>query len=99
MSGTSQKIVLAELEAEKPEEKIELVLSQREKGSSLQVRSLRWGQGIGWFVHKTITLDPTQVKTLARLLRRSEIDNDGSKAKGKVIVLPIWKGNGGDGLP
>jgi hypothetical protein len=89
MSVIGQQRVLGQLEGENEQEKVELVLHHTAEGSaSLEVRSLRWGPGIGWYVQKTINLDPAQVHRLDHLLRRSSIIRRKSGNSGKVIPFP-----------
>jgi hypothetical protein len=48
MSAIGQPRVLAQLQGENEKEKVELLVRQKGEGSAaLEVRSLRWGQGIG----------------------------------------------------
>jgi hypothetical protein len=87
MSGSKQQKVLARLEGENVEEKIEII-AQEESSPLLEIRSLRWGRGIGWYVQKTITLDPVQVKVLTHVLRRSAVVSAKKTGKGNVIPFP-----------
>jgi hypothetical protein len=89
MSVRGQQRVLGQLEGENEKEKVELALHQTgEEPAGLEVRSLRWGQGIGWYVQKTIVLDPAQVQQLNYLLRRSSITGRKTVNGGKVIPFP-----------
>jgi hypothetical protein len=87
MSGSKRQKVLARLEGENVEEKIE-VIAREDNPPFLEIRSLRWGRGIGWYVQKTIPLDPTQVKMLTHVLRRSAIMSGTKNSKGNVIPFP-----------
>lgn len=87
MSVRKQQKVLARLEGENTEEKIE-VIAREASPPLLDIRSLRWGRGIGWYVQKTITLDPTQVKMLTHVLRRSAVMSAAKSTKGNVIPFP-----------
>lgn len=99
MAVSKEQVFLGELDSENHEEKIELVLHRGDQGSNLQVRSLRWGEGIGWFVQKTITLDSTQVKDLGRLLRQTPSGSHREiKTSAKVIDLRLWKNSSSDSL-
>jgi hypothetical protein len=89
MSAAGQQKLLGQLEGENEQEKVELVLHHTAEGSAtLEVRSLRWGPGIGWYVQKTIALDPAQVHRLDHLLRRSSIVRRKQGTGGKVIPFP-----------
>lgn len=87
MSGGKQQKVLARLESENIEEKIEVIASD-DGPRFLEIRSLRWGRGIGWYVQKTITVDAIQAKTLMHTLRRSVIMSAKKTGKGNVIPFP-----------
>jgi hypothetical protein len=89
MSVAGQHKILGRLEGENEQEKVELVLHHTVEGSaSLEVRSLRWGPGIGWYVQKRISLDPAQVQRLDQLLHRSRIVSRKTEKSGKVIRFP-----------
>jgi hypothetical protein len=90
MSVIGQQRVLGQLEGENEKEKVELILHQTREGSaSLEVRSLRWGHGVGWYAQKTITLAPAQVQRLDHLLRRFSIISRKGGNGGNVIPFPI----------
>jgi hypothetical protein len=87
MSSSNEQKILARLEGENVEEKIE-VIARRESPPILEIRSLRWGRGIGWYVQKTIPLDATQAKMLMRALRGSVVMSAKKIGKGNVIPFP-----------
>jgi hypothetical protein len=87
MSSGRERNVLARLEGENIEEKIEVIASE-EGTPSIEIRSLRWGRGIGWYVQKTIILDGVQVNMLMRALRRSVARSAKKSGKGNVISFP-----------
>ncbi|MBI4490481.1 MAG: hypothetical protein HY694_15465 [Deltaproteobacteria bacterium] len=100
MSAMRRKIVLGELEGENTGERVELILHRSGEGSTrLEIRSLCWGQGIGWYVQKTIILDLIQVKMLARVLRQPSVMGPRNREKSKVIPFPVWREHDGDLLP
>ena len=89
MLAIKQPKVLAQLDGENAKEKIELVLRHMEEGSTaLEVRSLSWGQGIGWYTQKTIVLDPGQVRRLASLLRRTALTSQTRTGGRKILTFP-----------
>jgi len=89
MSAIRQQRVLGQLEGENEEEKVELILHRTSEGSaSLEVRSLHLGQGVGWYVQKTITLAPSQVSRLALLLRRFSRDSTTMNNPAKILPFP-----------
>ena len=87
MSGAKQQKVLARLEGKNEQEKIEVIATE-EGAPFLEIRSLRWGRGVGWYVQKTITLNADQAKTLMHALRRSVAMGARKSGKGKVIPFP-----------
>ena len=92
MSAIKQPKFLAQLDGESTKEKIELVLRHTgERGPGLEVRSLRWGQGIGWYTQKTIVLDPGQVRRLASLLRRTALTRHTRTGGRKILTFPTKK--------
>jgi hypothetical protein len=54
-----------ELEAG-PNQRLELEVSHREGKRELTLRELSWGNGVGWFVQKSIHLDSLQVESLLK---------------------------------
>ena len=92
MLAIKQPKVLAQLDGENAKEKLELVLRRTEENSTaLEVRSLRWGQGIGWYIQKTIVLDPGQVRRLASLLRRTALAGQTRTGGRKILTFPTKK--------
>ena len=75
------------MEGENEEEKIEVIATE-EGGPFLEIRSLRWGRGVGWYVQKTITLDAVQAQMLMHTLRRSVALGAKKTGKGNVIPFP-----------
>ena len=88
MSSSKEQKVLGRLEGENVEEKIE-VIARSENPPVLEIRSLRWGRGIGWYVQKTIALNATQAKTLMCALRGSVVMSAKKTGKGNVIQFPL----------
>lgn len=87
MSSTNQQKVLVRLEGENADEKIELI-ERQDNPRFLEIRSLRWGRGIGWYIQKTITLDASQAKMLMHALRGSVVITAKKTEKGNVIPFP-----------
>lgn len=53
-------------------EKVEVVLSQGADGTrELRLILQGWGEGIGWYPQKTISLNPSQIGPLQRVLARA----------------------------
>jgi hypothetical protein len=51
-----------------PNQRLQVELSQDAGGKHLVLRELSWGNGVGWFVHKSIRLESGQVDGLLRAL-------------------------------
>jgi hypothetical protein len=86
MSAIGKQETLAQLEGTDAKERIEVVVRQTGGLRTLQIRSLRWGKGVGWYVQKTIEVSHAQAGELAQLLRRHSLPKTGSR--GKVIPFP-----------
>src|SRR5919109_1403994 len=81
---------LAQFDGENEKEKVDVVLRQtREVSAVLEVRSMRWGQGIGWDAQKKLTLSPGQAIRLAHLLRR--FSSAAQVRRGRPKVVPLRK--------
>jgi hypothetical protein len=90
MSAIGRQRVLGHLECENMEENIEVIARQTAQDlPMLEVRSLRWGAGVGWYVQKTLTLTPRQASRLAHLLRR--FSSAGSVRTDRAKILPFRK--------
>jgi hypothetical protein len=86
MSAIGQQRVLGHLESDSTKEKIEVIGRQAAQDAPiLEVRSLRWGPGVGWYVQKTLTLTPGQASRLAHLLRRSSFAAVARTDRAKII--------------
>jgi hypothetical protein len=70
MRNSSQRhFTRREIPQDDPSRKVEVLVSEGETGRrEVLLRDLSFGQGIGWFVQKTIRLDPEQVNALLRAL-------------------------------
>jgi DNA-binding sugar fermentation-stimulating protein len=71
-------------------ERIDVVLRNAEGGAPvLEIRSLRWGRGVGWYVQKTIRVGPQEATQLGRALRRLARRERKSTVCGKVLPFPL----------
>ncbi|TAN40302.1 MAG: hypothetical protein EPN22_17435, partial [Nitrospirae bacterium] len=52
--------------------RLEVALIASGGKSRLVLRLLGWGEGIGWYVQKSIQLDPVQIRALRGILGRVE---------------------------
>lgn len=52
-----------------PARRVEVVVTEDTAGQrAVQVRDMSYGEGVGWYVQRTISLDATQVDALMRSL-------------------------------
>lgn len=90
MQATDKRTARSHLEHEAGNERIDAVLRGVEGGAPVvEIRSLRWGRGVGWYVQKTIRLRPQQAARLARTLRRLALAEKRHAARGKVVPFPL----------
>ena len=88
MSAIGQQRVLGHLESDSATEKIEVIGRQTaEDAPTIEIRSLRWGSGVGWYTQKTLALTPGQATQLAHLLRRYSSAHSVRSNRAKVIPL------------
>lgn len=86
MSAIGQQRLLGHLEGENLTEKIEVIARQTAQNAPiLEVRSLRWGPGVGWYTQKTLALTPGQASQLAHLLRRFSSARPVRSNRAKII--------------
>ena len=52
--------------------RLEVALVASRGKTRLELRLLGWGEGIGWYVQKSIQLDPLQIRALRGILGRVE---------------------------
>lgn len=52
--------------------RLEVALLSSVGKSKIELRLLGWGEGIGWYVQKSIQLDPLQIRALRGMLGRTE---------------------------
>lgn len=83
------------LNSSRPEQKIEIVMQNRDGADCVALRLSTWADGLGWCAQKTIELEADQLDELHRAVtvarrrlasRRAEADQPAAPAK--VIYLP-----------
>jgi hypothetical protein len=93
-SGSLGEICVGVLDGEARDEKFEVVV--RHPGSaraSVELRLVRWGEGLGWYAQRTMTLPP-DLAGLRALLRRAQRLRSGDsavkqrRAVGRLLALP-----------
>jgi hypothetical protein len=90
------EMCLGVLDGETQDEKFEVVLRRQEqRPPSIELRLVRWGEGVGWYVQRTTPL-PADLCGLRGLLRRAQRIHASespqarpqANARGRVIALP-----------
>jgi len=66
----SEKIIAA-IPQDTPDHVLEVVLTgDQAQGFSVELRTLAWGNGLGWYRQHTVTLDSTSLQGLQRALNQ-----------------------------
>ncbi|MGH7807319.1 MAG: hypothetical protein ACRENT_04430 [Thermodesulfobacteriota bacterium] len=98
MTTTVNEVLLGSISGNEHDQIIEVVAIEEKGQSRYEIRLLSFGEGIGWFVQKTLPLDSTQAKALANVLSRTDasfetklIKQDELPTSKKVINLPFYK--------
>ncbi|MGQ0792847.1 MAG: hypothetical protein ACT4NX_02050 [Deltaproteobacteria bacterium] len=65
--------LVGSIRAEQRDEIIEVVAVENEAGAGYEIRLLSFGEGIGWYVQKTLAVDSLQAKALAKVLSRADL--------------------------
>lgn len=65
--------------------RLEVALVASQGKTRLELRLLGWGEGIGWYVQKSIQLDPLQIRALKQILGRGEGRMTSSTPKLKMM--------------
>ena len=87
-----REVCLGVIDGRHEGEKLELVCRDREPGTvEVELRLLAWGEGIGWYVQRTLPLPP-ELAGLRVLLRRAERlargRGAGSEAGARILPFP-----------
>jgi hypothetical protein len=96
MSAVASETLVESIRGEESDQIIEVVVVEEEDKSRYEIRLLSFGEGIGWYVQKTLPLDFTQAKTLAKTLsktlsssKKKPIREDDIPKSRKVINFPV----------
>ncbi|MBI2218727.1 MAG: hypothetical protein HYU51_15670 [Candidatus Rokubacteria bacterium] len=85
------EVSLGVVDGRQPDEKLEVVWRVDDAGNGIaELRLLAWGEGIGWYAQRTLTL-PARLAGLRILLERAERLARGQHAPGEggADVLPF----------
>lgn len=98
MGIVSSEVLVQSIKGERDDQIIEVVVVEEDKNIRYEIRLLSFGEGIGWYVQKTLPLDPTQARALAETLsrktnhfRKEPIREEKIRGEGKVINFPKSK--------
>jgi hypothetical protein len=96
MISQASEALLGSVCGEKNDQIIEVVMVEEEGENRYEIRLLSFGEGIGWYVQKTLPLDSSQAKALAKILSKTYtptekklITQDDIPTYGKVIRWPL----------
>jgi hypothetical protein len=82
--STADEHVLGSQTSEDGCERLEVALVRRGRQSRLELRVLGWGDGIGWYVQRRISLDPLQIRALKGILGTARVARGGERALRRV---------------
>jgi hypothetical protein len=72
MSTAIDEVLLGSISGDENDHIIEVVVVEGESENRYEIRLLSFGEGIGWYVQKTLPLDSNQAKALGRVLSRTD---------------------------
>jgi hypothetical protein len=94
MISQASEALLGCISGENNEQVVEIVV--KEDTNRFEIRLLNYGQGLGWYVQKTIPIDSNQIEALIKILSKTNnsaekkiIRNDDISTFGKVIKLSL----------
>jgi hypothetical protein len=94
MISQTSEALLGSISGENNEQVVEIVI--KEDKNRFEIRLLNYGQGLGWYVQKTIPIDSSQIEALVKILSKTNnsaekklIRNDDISTFGKVIKLSL----------
>jgi len=85
--------VIGVIDGSDEREKIEVLMVREEPEAKIHLRSLSWGEGIGWYPQKTLILNCKEVGKLQMLLNQIQaiVKTEPQKkacSRGKIIPFP-----------
>ena len=72
MGIREREFILGRQISEDGTRQLEVTLVPYRGTTRIELRLLGWGEGIGWYVQKSIQLDPLQIRALRGILGRRE---------------------------
>ena len=86
--------IIGVIDGQSETEKVEILLERNPvSGDRLHLRTLAWGEGIGWYPQKTIAFPCGQIATLQTILNQagailSTASRKAPSAKGQILPFP-----------
>jgi len=85
MNTTVSEVLVGSIGGDENEHVIEVVAVEEEGKSRYEIRLLSFGEGIGWYVQKTLPLDSGQAKALGRVLSKTDANLEKKPIKQEEI--------------
>ncbi|HWP93330.1 MAG TPA: hypothetical protein VNN20_14145 [Thermodesulfobacteriota bacterium] len=96
MNTAINEVLLGSISGDENDHIVEVVVVEDGSKNRYEIRLLSFGEGIGWYVQKTLPLDSNQARALGRVLSRTDNDlqrklikQDELPASRKVVSLPL----------
>jgi len=94
MISQASEALLGSIYGEDNDQIIEVVIKEEE--NRFEIRLLSYGEGLGWYVQKTLPIDSSQAEALVKILSKTNnaaekklIRHDDVSTFGKVIRFPL----------
>ena len=94
MISQASEALLGSIYGEDNDQIIEVVVKEEE--NRFEIRLLSYGEGLGWYVQKTLPIDSSQVEALVKILSKNHIHaekklirHDDFSTFGKAIRFPL----------
>ena len=94
MISQASEALLGSIYGEDNDQIIEVVVKEEE--NRFEIRLLSYGEGLGWYVQKTLPIDSSQAEALVKILSKTNnptakklITHDDISTSGKVIRFPL----------
>lgn len=72
MDTAVSEVLIGSIGGDENEHVIEVVAVEEDGRNRYEIRLLSFGEGIGWYVQKTLPLDSNQAKALGRILSKTD---------------------------
>ncbi len=85
MNTAPSEVLLGSIGGNDHDHIIEVVVIEEQRKNRYEIRLLSFGEGIGWFVQKTLPLDSSQAKALAMVLSKTDVSYETKLIKQEEI--------------